>query len=113
MILAENPNFPSLYYKHGLMIFLYLGMKLFGFSIMGSLLLAATCSCINIIIFLLLCMQVMSQKYAFAATSIFTFNYYIFFYHSSNMSDGYALMFFSIALLIFIKTMKKISSYAQ
>jgi 4-amino-4-deoxy-L-arabinose transferase-like glycosyltransferase len=106
-LLLESPGTPSLYFKHGLIYFLYLGLHLFSFSVSGSLLFSVFCGILTCLFFYFISKRFLSTKLSILLLIVFSFNYYIFYYQRSNMSDGYALMFFCITLYFFIQALKE------
>jgi 4-amino-4-deoxy-L-arabinose transferase-like glycosyltransferase len=106
-LLLESPGTPSLYFKHGLIYFLYLGLHLFSFSVSGSLLFSVFCGILTCLFFYFISKRFLSTKLSLLLLIVFSFNYYIFYYQRSNMSDGYALMFFCITLYFFIQALKE------
>ena len=108
IILTENPDYPSLYFKHGLMWWIYLGLHLFGFTVNGSLYFSIFCGTISVVLFYLICSRLMRGNYPLYGAALFAFSYYIFYYQRSNMSDGYALMFFCLTGYLFITAVQKL-----
>ena len=91
---------PSLYFKHGLMIWIFIGLKIFGFNCLGALTWSIVCGLFSVIFVFALWGRYASLHTALFASIIYGSNYYIFFYQRSNMSDGYALNFFILILFL-------------
>ena len=101
-LLNENQNYPSLYYKHGLMFWIFLGLKIFGFTCYGALSWSIVCGLASIFLVYALWARFSSEKTALLGAIVYGMNYYIFYYQRSNMSDGYALFFFILTLLLLV-----------
>ncbi len=93
---------PFLYFKHGLHLFIAFGIVLFDLDQAGSLCWSAVCGLLTILLFYGFTSQLANQRAALFAAFAMAVSKYILFYHRSNMSDGYALLFFCMTSIFLI-----------
>lgn len=105
-VLDAGKTAHTLYFKHGLIVFLMYGLKVFGFTVPGALNFSVFCGILTIVTFFYVCRRFLAVTNSLVLAAVFSSNYYIFYYQRSNMSDGYALMFFMFNLFCLITSMQ-------
>lgn len=97
---------PFLFFKHGLLWFIAVGISVLGLSQAASMQFSGICGLATVVLFYALLSQLFNRRVAVLGAAAMACSHYVLFYNRSNMSDGYALMFFCLIALLLVQQAK-------